>query len=102
MADTVDNKASNYDPHITPAEKGAREDREGENFKKLPDHEGTLDTAGGYTTDQEGLVNNFAIEPEMYVDEPGDLREEEEAEKQRRVEERQEINEPGGKGPGLV
>lgn len=102
MSESFDNKTDNYDPHITPAETGAREDREGENYKKLPDSEESMDTAGGYTTDREGLVNNYAIEPEMYIDEPGDLREEAEADKAQRAEEIKEINEPGGKGPGLV
>jgi hypothetical protein len=101
MADNFDNK-NNYDPHITPAETAARKEREDGSFQELPDHEKSLDTAGGYSVDQEGLVNNFAIEPEMYINEPGDLREEAEADRQRRAEERQEINEPGGKGPGLV
>ncbi|HEY9736066.1 MAG TPA: hypothetical protein V6D06_07280, partial [Trichocoleus sp.] len=98
-------KTDNYDPHITPAETAAREEREGENYKEFPDHEESLDTAGGYSMDREGLVDNFAIEPEMYINEPGDLREEEEANKARRAEELKEINEPGGhdkKGPGLV
>lgn len=102
MSDAFENKTDNYDPHITPAETAAREDREGENYKEFPDSEGSMDTAGGYTMDREGLVNNFAIEPEMYVDEPGDLREEAEVDKAQRAEELREINEPGGKGPGLV
>lgn len=105
MADNFDNRPDNYDPHIIPAETAARQEREGKDFKKLPDHEESLDTAGGYTTDREGLIDNFAVEPEMYVNEPGDLREEEEAEKAQRVEEMKEINEQGQgkrKGPGLV
>ena len=28
----------------------------------------------GYTIDEDGRLNNYAIEPEMYVHEPGDLR----------------------------
>lgn len=32
--------------------------------------EGTdLDTTAGYVIDEAGLVNNFAVEPEMYVEE---------------------------------
>lgn len=103
MSDNFDNKADNYDPHIIPAETAARQEREGENYKEFPDHEASMDTAGGYTMDREGLVDNFAVEPEMYINEPGDLREEEEAEKAQRAEELKEINEGGkGKGPGLV
>jgi len=32
---------------------------------------------GGATVDQEGLANNYAIEPEMYFEEPGDAKQEE-------------------------
>jgi hypothetical protein len=105
-----------YDPHIIPSESGARKDREGEAYKHKPkeDASGVMDTSGGYTVDQEGLVNNYAIEPEMYINEPGDLREEQEAEEARRRAELQAINQndetgkltPGsdqrGKGPGVV
>lgn len=92
----------NYDRGITPSETAARMEREGEDFKKKPDKEGDLDTTSGYTVDREGLANNYAIEPEMYIEEPGDLKEEQEQEKVERAEELKEINEPGGKGPGLV
>ncbi|BAU64676.1 hypothetical protein STA3757_20490 [Stanieria sp. NIES-3757] len=98
----------NYDRIITPAETAARVEREKENFKELPDkkEEGDLDTTGGYTVDREGLANNYAVEPEMYVEEPGDLREKEEALKEERVEELEEINKPGNqkqeKGQGLI
>jgi hypothetical protein len=97
-------RSDNYDPHIVPAETQARMEREGDNFKHTPDQEGDLDTTEGYTIDKEGLLNNYAIEPEMYVEVPGDLREQEEAEAAERLEELQEINEhkPGGKGPGII
>lgn len=79
-------KPPQYDPHIVPAEVAAREDREKEQFGHTP-HESAaaqadpeaLDTTTGYTVDQEGLVNNYAVEPEMYINEPGDLREQEAA-----------------------
>ncbi len=74
-------KPSQYDPHIVPAEVAARQEREQEEFRHTPqptDAE-AIDTRSGYTVDQEGLINNYAIEPEMYINEPGDLREEEEA-----------------------
>jgi hypothetical protein len=94
---------TNYDPHITAAETAARIEREGGNFKKPPVNEGDIDTTSGYTVDREGLTNNFAIEPEMYVEEPGDLREEIEEEKAERAEELEEINseDKDGKGKGV-
>jgi len=111
-----------YDRGIVPAETAARKEREQGAFKKTPgeleqdqgDRPDQLKTTSGYTVDQEGLLNNFAIEPEMYINEPGDLREQEEAEKAERAAELQDINdndETGkltmegdrrGKGPGLV
>ncbi len=64
-----------YDREMIPAEIAARRDREGENFKQLPEHDGDgIDTTGGYTMDERGLMNNYAVEPEMYIEEPGDLR----------------------------
>ncbi len=65
-----------YDLHIVPAETAARKEREGENYKQLPDEaqdEESIDTTSGFTMDKEGLVNNYAVEPEMYVEVPGDL-----------------------------
>ncbi|MEN9520879.1 MAG: hypothetical protein RLZZ381_3467 [Cyanobacteriota bacterium] len=92
----------NYDRGITPSETAARIEREGENFKHTSEPEGDLDTTSGYTTDREGLANNYAIEPEMYYEEPGDRREQEEAEKAERAEELEDVNTPGGKGVGIV
>ncbi len=96
-----------YDRNIIPAETAARIDREGDAYKQTPDAPSEdvasdLDTTAGYTVDQEGLANNYAIEPEMYYEVPGDLREKEAQEKAQREEELEEINQPGGKGPGLV
>lgn len=65
-----------YDPHIIPAETAARKDREGDQYKQLPKNSegpGSIDTTGGYTMDQEGLANNYGVEPEMYVETPGDI-----------------------------
>lgn len=93
---------ANYDRGITPAEVASREAREGENYKHRPDIGNELDTAGGYTMSREGLLNNYAVEPEMYVEERGDLREQKEAAADERIEELQEVNEQGGKGPGVV
>ena len=65
-----------YDPNLIPAETAARKEREGDHFKHLEEHpEGSesMDTTGGFTTDKEGLIDNFGIEPEMYYEEPGDV-----------------------------
>lgn len=102
MANNADEQFNNYDRNLTPGEVAARKEREGENFKSFPESEGDMDTTSGYTVDREGKVNNFAIEPEMYIEEPGDLKQQQALEKQARREELKEINEPGGKGPGLI
>ena len=101
----MNNKPSdNYDRGIEPAETAAREKREGSDFKEMPDKEAEtdIDTTAGATVDREGLANNYAVEPEMYVEEPGDLREKEAQKEAERAEELEEINTPGGKGPGVV
>ncbi len=113
----------NYDRGIIPAETAARQEREKGAFKKTPeelDQTGeasdpdSIDTQGGFTVDKEGLVDNFAIEPEMYVNEPGDLREKQAAEAAQREAELHDIDdndETGkltlekdtrGKGPGII
>lgn len=92
----------NYDRAITPAETAARIEREKGDFKKAPEAEGDLDTTAGYTVDREGLANNYAVEPEMYYEEPGDRKEQEEAEKVERAEEIEDVNTPGGKGVGII
>ncbi len=69
-----------YDAHIVPAESAARQRREGQDFghtSHVVDSDGELSqSTPGYTVDQEGLLNNYAIEPEMYINVPGDLRKE--------------------------
>lgn len=95
-------QAANYDRKIVSAETAARMEREGDNFKQTPDTEGDIDTTAGYTVDREGLLNNYPIEPEMYIEEPGDLREKQEAEAAQRARELKEVNEEGGKGPGII
>lgn len=121
-------KAPHYDRGITPAETAARQEREGVNFMHTTTEEKQQDaktddqtddesirTTDGYTVDQEGLVNNYAIEPEMYINEPGDLREKEEAEAAERVRILAEIKDKKGeegqltmdadtrgKGPGII
>lgn len=115
-----------YDPHIIPAETAARQKREGNAFMTTPSEAndstaatddqtggGSLHTTDGYTVDKEGLLNNYAIEPEMYINEPGDLRAEEEARKAERAAELNSLqgDEEGkltmegdtrGKGPGIL
>lgn len=109
-------ESDTYDRGIVPAETAAREKREGEAFKHTPESEGEdhIDTAGGYTVDREGLLNNYAIEPEMYYEVPGDARQEIEESTAERAEELHDINdndETGlltedrdrrGKGSGII
>ncbi|MEG4811705.1 hypothetical protein QUA82_29585 [Microcoleus sp. F8-D3] len=121
-------EAPHYDRGITPAETAARQEREGSNFMH-PTTEGkqkssktddqtddeSINTTDGYTVDKEGLVNNYAIEPEMYVNEPGDLAAKEEAEAAERARILAEIKDKKGeegkltneedtrtKGPGII
>lgn len=101
------------DRGIVPAETGARREREGDEFKETHDPNTADPATKGYTVDQEGLANNYAIEPEMYIDEPGDLREKEENQAAERAQELKEINQDKdgqlttegdqrGKGQGLI
>jgi hypothetical protein len=89
-----------YDDHIVPAETAARKEREGDSFKKTPHQpeDASLDTSAGYTVDKEGLIDNFAIEPEMYINEPGDLRQEEEELAAERAQEMNEVNDTDKQG----
>ncbi|MBW4522751.1 MAG: hypothetical protein KME16_24180 [Scytolyngbya sp. HA4215-MV1] len=105
-----------YDREIVPAETAARKEREGEGYKQIPENTDpdSVDTTGGYTVDKEGLVDNFAVEPEMYYEVPGDARAQKEAEVAQRQQELQEINQTDetgkltaeednrGKGTGLI
>jgi hypothetical protein len=105
-----------YDAHLIPAESAARQHREGKDFGHTfhdePNSE-SIHTTDGYTVDQEGLINNYAIEPEMYVEVPGDLREQTAQEAAERAHELQELSEDEDgklttkydwrhKGPGLI
>lgn len=85
---------ANYDRSITSAETAARIEREEGDFKEASEP--------GQTIDREGLANNYAVEPEMYYEEPGDRQEIKEAEKAERAEELKDVNTPGGKGVGIV
>jgi hypothetical protein len=115
-----------YDRGIVPAETAARMEREGNMYKTLPTEEreadaptddqtdsGSIRTTDGYTVDKEGLLNNYAVEPEMYYEEPGDARKQASEDMAERVEELGEVNqdEEGkltensdtrGKGPGII
>lgn len=72
-----DTSVDTYDRGIVPAETAARMEREGDLYKSKPEDSGHSDTTSGYTHDSEGLLNNYAIEPEMYVEgeEPDPLKE---------------------------
>lgn len=87
----VDVDVDTYDRGIVPAETAARREREGSEFKHVP-HDDRPETHG-YTVDKEGLANNYAIEPEMYINEPGDLRQEQEEDEAKRREELTDVNE---------
>ena len=115
-----------YDRHIIPAETAARREREGNLFKTHPTEEReasastddqtdsqSIRTTDGYTVDKEGLVNNYAIEPEMYYEVPGDAREQAEEDKAARIEELKEVNQSSrgdlteegdqrGRGTGVI
>ncbi len=82
-----------YDRGIIPAETAARKEREGASFKTHPteDDSDSVQTEGGYTVDKEGLLNNYAVEPEMYYETPGDARKEKDT-----------TEEPSDKGPGII
>lgn len=49
---------------------GANPERDAEQIKAVKEQEeGTgMSTTDGYTTDEAGSLNNFAVEPEMYVE----------------------------------
>ncbi len=106
-----------YDRHIIPAETAARAAREGKHFGHVEHDDPTdrehIHTRDGYTIDQEGLVNNYAVETEAYINEPGDLSDKELELKAKRRRELQELSEDEHgkltmehdwrhKGPGLI
>jgi hypothetical protein len=126
-ADTPERaKQDTYDPHIIPAETAARHEREGEQYKTIPTEEReasadtddqtdpeSIRTMDGYTVDKEGLLNNYAIEPEMYYEVPGDARQAAAEDEAQRVKEYEDVNqdESGkltmeddrrGRGSGMV
>ena len=84
-----------YDAHIIPAESVARQHREGKEFGHTSHEEnGELSQATeGYTVDKDGLLNNYAMEPEMYVNVPGDRQEQAAQEVAERTHEMQELSE---------
>lgn len=87
---------STADRGIIPSEVAARMDREGEDFRETADEQAPqedLDVTAGATVDQEGLANNYAVEPEMYYDTPGDRRGIEAAEEAERAQALDELKE---------
>ncbi|WP_298919667.1 hypothetical protein [uncultured Nostoc sp.] len=120
-------EVNTYDRGIIPAEIAARMEREGDEYKTLPTEEKEADastddqtdsesirTTDGYTVDQEGLSNNYAVEPEMYYEVPGDARQQAAEEKAARIQELAEVNQDDeegkltekgdsrGRGPGII
>lgn len=125
--DTSDRvEVDTYDRGIVPAETAARREREGSLYKTHPTEAreqsaptddqtegGSVHTTDGYTVDKEGLLNNYAIEPEMYYETPGDARQQDEAEHDDRSQEYEDISQESagklteegddrGRGPGIV
>ncbi|MBD2693522.1 hypothetical protein [Anabaena catenula] len=118
--------SDSYDRGIIPAETAARIAREGEDYKQVPTEEKlssaptddqtndeSIRTTDGYTVDQEGLLNNYPVEPEMYYEVPGDARENIARDAAERLEELQEVKEDKageltetgdkrGKGTGMI
>jgi hypothetical protein len=68
MIERLGTDVDTYDANIIPGETAARKEREGADYKKIP--EGNIH--GGAAIDNEGLLNNYAVEPEMYYENPGD------------------------------
>ncbi len=99
MTNQSETLSNSYDRGIVPAEVLSRIEREQDSYKQLPVREGAIDTTRGYTVDQEGLINNYAIEPEMYINEPGDLREQAVEQAEKRIRELKEIRRDNGDGP---
>lgn len=109
-------ETSTADRGIIPAEVAARMDREGSDYRRTADEQAdpeSIDVTGGATVDQEGLANNYAVEPEMYYDNPGDAQQEAEQDKAHRAQELAEANQDKqgeltmeddtrGRGPGAV
>jgi hypothetical protein len=109
-------ETSTADRGIIPAEVAARMDREGGDYRTTADEQAdpeSIDVTGGATVDQEGLANNYAVEPEMYYDTPGDASQEAEQDKAHRAQELAEANQDKqgeltmeddarGRGPGAV
>lgn len=99
---------SHYDPHLVPAETAARAKREGQTFGHVdhdPRNPEQLHTRDGYTIDQEGLINNYAIEPPMYINTPGDLDEAEKLNAEQRNRDRKAMeasHDWNHKGPGVI
>lgn len=109
-------ETSTADRGIIPAEVAARMDREGSDYKTTADEQAnpeSINTTAGATVDQEGLANNYAVEPEMYYEEPGDARQEAQQDAAERAAELAEANEDKegeltmerdtrGRGPGAI
>ncbi|MEO1069049.1 MAG: hypothetical protein AAFW95_07995 [Cyanobacteria bacterium J06638_6] len=108
MATENNSTPSHYDPHLVPAETAARAQREGKMFGHV-EHDSPnpeqIHTRDGYTVDQEGLINNYAVEPPMYINSPGDLNEVEKADAEQQARDRKAMTESHDwhhKGPGVL
>jgi hypothetical protein len=107
---------STADRGIIPSEVAARMDKEGDDYRTTADEQApseSIDVTAGATVDQEGLANNFAVEPDMYYETPGDMQQQEDEDAAARTEELAEANEDKegqltmegdqrGRGPGII
>ena len=76
QSNQTESQEKNYSDgsELIPAEVVARQKREGNEPPNTPvpqlneaqTNPDNIDTTGGYTVDQEGLVNNYAVTPEVY------------------------------------
>lgn len=65
----------NINRGIVPAETASRKAREGKDYKEPIDaKKSSIDTTAGSTIGNEGLANNYAIEPEICVEETGNMK----------------------------
>lgn len=82
-----------YDAHLIPTETAARE---GSHFGHVnhsrADDKEHIHTRDGYTVDQEGLINSYAVEAPLHISEPDDLAAEEISITKKRAAEHKELS----------
>lgn len=91
-------KTDGYDRFMVATETASRQAREGESFGRTPEGESDIDTTNGFTVDREGLANNYAVEPEIYAEVPGDMKKRNQAAEAARVKTRLEAQQTDENG----